>query len=201
MLPAAALGANEPNALSTQATEFLPTLSMACPLVGILEEGDAARSVTDHRANKRFWGKSRPKPLDVRPAASAQGIPSTELSATQLQRRIRNLEIGKETKDYQFLSALKGHQAAGGEPLTPEPRDATISKRGWDRVVKEWRAEVRRHYLAETEGIFSGSHLDTESISTEAEETATESISTGSEADDSSIVNSDDSASAHWSSR
>lgn len=212
-----------PPVLNAYAAEFLPTLSMSCPLVGICEvivEGDEAKLSGEdapsselyflpthvvaplHELNgpkasssKKFWNKPRPVPLVVQPRVP-QHVHNEEVSEEQLQRRLRSIEVGRETKEYQFHTEQIRLQIPGAEPLTPDPRDSSLSKRQWERVVQDWREELRRRYLRETEGISLENRPEAASVaSTEAEEEK------GSEADDSTTVNSDDASSSHWSSR
>jgi len=187
--------------LSAHAPEFLPTLTMQCPVVGIchvIMEGDElSLSMQDCDAHpaartKPFWRNKRPSLLEEARPQVPQGI-SQGLTEEQIERRIRNIEIGKETKEYAYLlEQRKLGQSGDDEPLTPDPRDTTISKRSWLREVQCWRQDLRQRYLLENAGIGP----DVASVvSTEAEEAQ------GSEADDTLTVNSDDASSAHWSSR
>jgi len=115
-----------------------------------------------------------------------------DLTEEQIQRRTRSIEVGKQTKEYQFHLEQRRLQRPGVEPLTPNPQD-NVSKRCWMRALQHWREELRRSYLLE---ISVDSRPEAASVaSTEAEETQ------GSELDDSATVTSDDASSAHWSSR
>jgi len=202
----------ESSTLNAYAAEFLPTLSMRCPLVGICDviaEGDEAKGCLEDAAfsepllvafapvralpaegpkqssSQRFWRKDRDPSLEVRPRVP-QGIHREEITDETLQRRIRNIEIGKETKEYQFYLEQIRLLRPGAEPLTPDPHNRTLSKRRWDKEVQNWRQELRKQYLDE-------SVPEVASVaSTEAEEAQS------SEADDTTTVNSDDTSSQHW---
>jgi len=216
--------------LNAYAPEFLPTLSMSVPLMGIYDvivEGDEAqgsgeeahypehhddvRFVPSHcmmplqtwqssskgskaasRSTEKFWQK--PRPLEVRRPRVEQRVPSAEgISEEQLARRIRSVQIGMETKEYQFHVEKIRSGRPGAEPLTPDPHDASIGRRQWNHVVQNWRDELSRLYLLETEGLSLENRPESGSVaSTEAEEAQ------ASEVDDSTTV-SDDASSSHWS--
>lgn len=213
----------ESSTLNAYAAEFLPTLSMSCPLVGVCDviaEGDETKGCLEdapcpepllvafapvrglpaegqkaiplQSSSRRFWRKARDASLEVQPRVP-QGIHREEIPEESLQRRIRNIQIGKETKEYQFHVEQMRLRRPGAEPLTPDPRDRTLSKRRWDREVQNWRQELRKHYLLETTGISFERVPEVASVaSTEAEEAQS------SEADDTTTVNSDDTSSQHW---
>jgi hypothetical protein len=217
--------------LNVYAAEFVPTLSMSCPLVGICEvivEGDelelesqedvqngarrlppsrVSATMGSHRelprqdakaSKKPFWRKSRQQA----PAKEPQlPTPREELTEEQVQRRLRMVEAGQKTKEYRFL-ADEVRRFPSGRPQTPDPRDSSLSKRGWDKEVQQWRKNLRRCYLLEVkpESMGTSEHNDTEApsmASTEADEAPC------SEADETITVHSDlsDASSAHWCSR
>jgi len=212
--------------LNLYAPEFLPTLSMSVPLVGIYDviaEGDEAgedlqssehhhdvRFVASHcmaplqawqssskgskaaaRSVDKFW--SRQKQLQVRAPRVPQGVPSASLSEEQLARRIRSIQVGMDTKEYQFHAEKMRSGRPGAGPLTPDPHDASIGRRQWNSAVQNWRNELSRLYLLETEGLSLENRPEAASVaSTEAEEAQV------SEVDDSTTV-SDDASSTHWS--
>lgn len=207
--------------LNVYAPEFLPTLSMSVPLVGIYDvivEGDEAKpqdsenfcfasshylvplqqrrrfSSDGSKASvDKFWRKQ--KPLEVRQPRVLQGVSAGEgISQEQLTRRIRSIQVGMETKEYQFQLEKTRSGRPGAELLTPDVHDASIGRRQWNHVVKTWRDELERLYLLETEGLSLENRPKAASVaSTEAEEAQ------ASEADDSTTVISDDASSAHWS--
>jgi hypothetical protein len=206
--------------LNAYAPEFLPTLTMSCPLVGmcnVIMEGDEGEDAQaselrfvpadcvvpmqskGQSSGKKFWRTSREAhalaPLEVPPRV-LQDLPE-KMSDEQMQRRIRSVEVCKDTKEYQFHIEQIKLRGPGAEPLTPDPRDSTISKRRWVRVVQQWREELRRRYLLETGDTSLENVPEVASVaSTEAEETQ------GSEAGDSTTVDSDAASSyACWSSR
>lgn len=208
--------------LNAYAAEFLPTLSMSCPLVGFCEvilEGDEIQGELQADPNrfwkkprpatalgagpKRSWNKSRPakvlseqqRRLEAARTANFSGEVE-QISEDQLQRRIRSVEVAMASKEYHFLLEHKGHCGPGAEPMTPDPQDSALcSRRSWLQAVQIWREELRRLYLLGTEGHSSENGPEVASVaSTEVEETQ------GSEVDDSTTV-SDDASSAHWSSR
>lgn len=176
--------------LNAYATEFLPTLSMSCPLVGfcevILEENESQGQLK--AAKKRYWQKPR--------LAKQQQLEVEQISEDQLQRRIRSVEAGMASKEYHFLLEHKGYGGPGAELMTPDPQDSALSsRRSWLQAVQIWREELRRLFLLETEGLSLENGPEVASLaSTEVEETQ------GSELDDSTTI-SDDASSAHWSSR
>jgi len=220
-----------PSTLNVYAAEFVPTLSMRCPLVGICEviaEGDElqlesqedlqsgsrrllpARVIAamgshrelprqDAKASKKpFWRKSRQQA----PAKEPQlPTPREELTEEQVQRRLRMVEAGQKTKEYRFLTDevdLCSPCISRRRPLTPDPRDSSLSKRGWDKEVQQWRKNLRRCYLLEVKPETMGSSLENDNeapsmASTEADEAPC------SEADETTTVHSDlsDAASAH----
>lgn len=210
------------SSLNAYAVEFVPTQSMTCPLVGICDvivEGNEAeesagsselRFTTPHSlqavqfdrlprsqeaaqaSTKKFWRTSKPATLKVQPRVP-QIVPVEALSEEQIARRVRNIEVCKDSKEYAFHLEQVKLLGPGAEPLTPDPRDSTISKRSWVRAVQSWREELCRRYLLETDPSSLESRPEAASVaSTEAEEAQ------GSEAGDSTT---DDSSSAHWSSR
>jgi hypothetical protein len=214
----------EPLHLNPYAPEFLPTLSMECPLVGVFEviaEGSELQpheceDFSEDRFNfvpqqclvpvqqaksrsKSFWKKPRPARLETKapaevPSSASQPV-RLPLTETCLQRRSRNIEAGKETKEYQWqMEQVRlygpGEYGAGEEPLTPDPTDHSISKRSWQLAVQLWRQDLRRRY----ERYGSDNRPEDLSVaSTEVDEVQ------GSEAEDSiSTTNSDDVSSSSW---
>lgn len=207
--------------LNAYATEFIPTQSMSCPLVGICEvivEGDESQdqpstelrftsthslltiqqenlpflSNTSKAGGKQFWRKPKPSTLVVQPRVP-QDTFAEFLSEEQIDRRVRSIEVCKTSKEYSFHVEQGKLLGSGAEPLTPNPRDSGISKRRWVRAVQDWRDELQRRYFLEMERSERGSRPEAASVaSTEAEEAQS------SEAGDSTT---DDSSSAHWSSR
>jgi hypothetical protein len=204
--------------LNIYAPEFLPTLSMACPLVGVCEvivEGDESNGndeghllLPEHAAapaagrhpvharkasSKQYWrNKPRPADLQVELPAAPQNTHREDLTEEQIQRRARSIEVGMQTKEYQFHVEQGRFRWPGAELLTPDPCE-NMSKRCWMRALQCWREELRRSYLMEFS--LDGRPEAASVASTEAEETQ------GSELDDSATVTSDDASSAHWSSR
>jgi len=212
----------EPSTLNAYAAEFLPTLTMSCPLVGICEviaEGDETEECLqdgpstqplivnfsptpglpsegpkDHAlksSSKRYWKKARDPCLEVQRDGD---VHREEITEECLRRRTRNIEVGKETMEYQYLVEQRRLGLTGAEPLTPDPEDRSLSKRRWDREVQNWRQELRKNYLLETTGISSRESVPEAAsvVSTEAEEAQS------SEADDTATVNSDETSSQHW---
>lgn len=207
--------------LNACATEFIPTQSMSCPLVGICEvivEGDESQdqpstelrftstrsllpiqpflSNTSKARGKQFWRKPKPSTLVVQPRVP-QPIAAEVLSEEQIDRRVRSIEVCKTSKEYSFHVEQGKLLGLGSEEerLTPDPRDSGISKRRWVRAVQDWRDELQRRYFLEMERSEGGSRPGPEAASvasTEAEEAQS------SEAGDSTT---DDASSAHWSSR
>jgi len=207
--------------LNAYATEFIPTQSMSCPLVGICEvivEGDESQDQpstelrftsthslmpiqqenlpllqnTSKAGGKQFWRKPKPSPLVVQPRVP-QVTAAEVLSEEQIQRRVRSIEVCKTSKEYSSFVEEAKLLGSDAEPLTPDPRDSRISKRRWLRAVQDWRDELARRYNLELERSEGGSRPEAASVaSTEAEEAQS------SEAGDSTT---DDSSSAHWSSR
>jgi DNA-binding IscR family transcriptional regulator len=125
------------------------------------------------KPKKPFWRKSRhveaPAPLEVHPRVS-QGVPE-KMSEEQQQRRIKTIEVVKDTKEYQFhMEQIRLHDPAS-EPLTPDPRDNTISKRSWVRAVQNWRDELGRQFVAElAQTSLKDSHKAASVASTEGSE-------------------------------
>lgn len=189
--------------LDPHAPEFLPTLTHQCPVVGIChvimegnEDSAPQQESCSRRSKPSFWAKSRPAPLQKVQTPIVSQDSRQELSEEQMLRRERSIEVGKETKEYHFLIEQRKLGRIGDEPLTPDPRDHSLSKRQWLRVVQSWREELKSRHLAETTGVAFISSPDAASVaSTEAEEVH------GSEADDTITVHSDDASSAQWSSR
>jgi hypothetical protein len=68
------------------------------------------------------------------------------------QQRMRAVEMGKESKEYQlYCETGKGcGSGLSDEPKTPDPHDRTVSKRMWKFLLREWRSalvERERRYL------------------------------------------------------
>lgn len=209
--------------LNAYATEFIPTQSMSCPLVGICEvivEGDESQdqpstelrftstrsllpiqqenlpflSNTSKAGGKQFWRKPKPSTLVVQPRVP-QDTAAEVLSEEQIDRRVRSIEVCKTSKEYSFHVEQGKLLGSEEEPLTPDPRDSGISKRRWVRAVQDWRDELQRRYFLEMERSEGGSRPGPEAASVASTE-AEEAQS--SEAGDSTT---DDASSAHWSSR
>lgn len=200
-------------ALNAFAIEFVPTQSMACPLIGIcsvIVECDEAedsqlrfttpqslrpvhydrmpRQCEKLQASKKpFWATPKPEAAAVQ-SRVARGVPAETLTEEQIARRTKSIEVGKATKEYRFhVEQAK----LGSDLVTPDPSDSAISKRHWIRVVQTWREELSRRYLSGSE-----QSLETASMaSTQAEEMQ------GSESGDTTTTVDDDSSSAHGSSR
>jgi len=216
--------------LNAYATEFLPTLTMQVPLMGIYdvivegdeaqeevqhpERSDALRFVSPHcmtplqnwqcpsggsKAGKsssgKFWRKPKPT-VEVRQPRVLQGVPAdASISEEQLARRMRSIRIGMDTKEYQFHVDKVRAGRPGAGPEMPDPNNSSIGRRQWNHAVQNWRDELRRLYLLETEGLSLESQPEAASVaSTEAEESLQ-----ASELDDSITACSDDASSSHWS--
>lgn len=196
-------------ALNASAPEFLPTLSMECQVVGVgycnmiceesslepelgMEESSSFQMhyVTDqssaslHKAKKPFWKRQRPPQVDIQAtSSSSEALQEHEPRDINTQRRLRNIQAGKETKEYQWHMEQVRLHGPGVEPLTPDPTDRKISKRSWDYAVREWRAELRKGY--ET---FEANHPEGFSV---ASTESTEADSHRSEIDDSATASDD----------
>jgi hypothetical protein len=209
-------------ALNACAPEFLPTLSMECQVVGvgycdkICEEsslnshfdGEESASVqmfyvpdqysaSLHKAKKRFWKRMRPQQLDIEAASSSsECLPAEASRDINIHRRLRNIVAGKETKEYQWhLEQVRLH-GPGVEPLTPDPRDSSISKRSWDYIVRQWRSELRKRYeMYEANGPEGTSVASTEADSNKGEiDDSVEADSHKGETDDSATASDDGSS-------
>jgi hypothetical protein len=161
-----------PVALNAYAPEFLPTLSMECQIMGVgycdriceestLESGLAGEdysscrmlyvpdecSASVFKAKKKSWKRLRPQQLDIEVASSSsQSLQANAQRDFNIQRRLRNIEAGKGTKEYQWHMEQVRLHGPGVEPLTPDPTDSSISKRSWDYAVRVWRGDLRSRY-------------------------------------------------------
>jgi hypothetical protein len=167
---------------NVRAPEFIPTLSMACPVVNVLLQDAACvdgASVaspfksgafeTPEKGIEAHWSgrskKRRPPALQEpekkrtkseerqRPMPSPAGqhpIPEASEDVWQHRREIRQraITLGKDTREYQWYSELKRPEdREEGEPVTPDPRDRTVSKRHWKYTVQQWRFRLKQQYL------------------------------------------------------
>jgi len=68
----------------------------------------------------------------------------------RVEVREKSVAISKETAVYQWYSSLKPREKrANGEPMTPDPRDRTVSKRRWKYLVQCWRTSMHSMYIEE----------------------------------------------------
>lgn len=160
----AVAASSTPSTLNAGADEFVPTLSMECQVIGVVgycymisedypldahsnSEGSSSYQTYNvpeqAAACVRKTRKQRPKKLEIDAVVAA----SSQERDINTQRRMKNIAVGKETKEYQWhAEQLRLHGACGAEPLTPDPADNSISKRAWDSRVSQWRSELRRQY-------------------------------------------------------
>mmetsp|Transcript_46810 Transcript_46810/g.100085 ORF Transcript_46810/g.100085 Transcript_46810/m.100085 type:complete len:353 (-) Transcript_46810:88-1146(-) len=185
------------SSLSANAPEFVPTMTMVCPLVGIcsVASTDEASFVTpqNHFApdpyspellrlspkqgrNKGGVGRKRNTPPaiqvpdrkrtkseerrlsipeEAKPNKSQMEMP--EATEEEWQQRIKKRELAitlsKRSHEYQRFQQLKmNEEREEDEPLTPDPRDRSVSKRKWKHDVDEWRNWLQKRYGDEGQG-------------------------------------------------
>jgi hypothetical protein len=70
----------------------------------------------------------------------------------RVEVREKSVAISKETTVYQWYSGLKPREArVDGEPMTPDPRDRTVSKRRWKYLVQCWRTSMHSMYIEDSQ--------------------------------------------------
>lgn len=110
------------------AREFVPTLTMECPLVGVVMRGHERPG---HLANGEM------------PEASEETWQQREAN------RKRSISIYKDSPEYQRYAKEEPLETRGeAAPRTPDPADRSVSKRRWKASVHEWREQVKRRCLA-----------------------------------------------------
>jgi len=107
----------------------------------------ASLSSGSKRARPAGGGNAVAKPPEVK----LNQVGEQETEEEQRQRRIQHRQAGvtavKNSSDYQLVSRMPSHCAV----VAPDPHDATISKRTWERQMQEWRKELRRIVVAATQ--------------------------------------------------
>lgn len=159
------------------APEFIPTMSMACPLVGFChmvpedvgtpEKGaDPLHTFGAERRRKGLAGRKRqPSALQVpakRSKSEERHVVPAVLGQSQMpaaseeewQHRIsmrkKAVSVGKETPEYKWFAESKNRDAQElEEPMTPDPTDRKVSKRHWKYAVQLWRTALKQRYLEE----------------------------------------------------
>mmetsp|Transcript_113268 Transcript_113268/g.225583 ORF Transcript_113268/g.225583 Transcript_113268/m.225583 type:complete len:352 (+) Transcript_113268:69-1124(+) len=136
--------------------------------------GSAGNCQGESLAARRGWaGCSVKRPRAGTQRSSVSGCPSStgsrRATICQLQQgempeatedewqhrfevREKSVAISKETAVYQWYSSLKPREArADNEPMTPDPRDRTVSKRRWKYLVQCWRTTMHNMYIEDNQ--------------------------------------------------
>jgi hypothetical protein len=73
--------------------------------------------------------------------------------------REKAIALGKDSPEYRwfFDRKLQEEDREEGEPVTPDPRDRSLSKRQWKYTVQQWRVKLKQRYLDESGQDGSGS--------------------------------------------
>jgi len=154
--------------LSSDAPEFIPTLSAACPAVCVgtlcvenksLESTSSSRfqhqscPMLAQRRKVQFACLEVPARMVVRgedDTTSSQGVMPDASEDEWLRRRetrIRAVSVAKNTREYQSHSRSKlDAEYFADEPLTPDPADRTISARRWKYEVHQWRSALTKSW-------------------------------------------------------
>lgn len=64
---------------------------------------------------------------------------------------MKQIAIGKATFEYAFQKRMAREPAEGPGPMTPRVDPVTVSKRAWDRMVREWRRSIHEEYESQVE--------------------------------------------------
>ena len=89
----------------------------------------------------------------------------------RLRRRLRSIEVGKATKEYELHLQRRRLCGPDCEPLTPDAADPKLSRRAWSFKDKSWRCKLREACQLEAGGCSLGNRHEVASlVSTEAEE-------------------------------
>lgn len=187
------------------APEFIPTLSMACPVVCVCIPEDAGtpekraeplQGLGGDRRRRGLMGRKRQPPALRVPAnkrtkseerqSSSSALPGQSqmppASEQEWQHRIimrkKAISVGKETPEYKWLAESKQqHEEELVEPLTPDPTDRTVSKRHWKYAVQVWRMALKQRYVEECGGsVVSTEEWQTISVATTEEPEGTATI-------------------------
>lgn len=103
-------------------------------------------------AQKRTRSEERQQP-SLSPGNHAMPEVSEDVWHHRLEVREKALVLGKDTPEYRWYSELKQREAReDGEPVTPDPRDRTISKRQWKYTLQQWRTRLKELYCDEGHG-------------------------------------------------
>ena len=145
------------------------------PSAGPAPAGDATKVVNAPPPRRRRHGAKKGRPAQIRKTAAdldgqaptcARGCntglhdmpeATDEEWEHRAQQRMRGVEVGKESQEYQlYCETRKGCGSEGSDELkAPDPHDRTISKRMWNFLLREWRtalAEREHHYLQQGPG-------------------------------------------------
>lgn len=170
---------------NVNAPEFIPTLTMQCPFIGIChtvsgtafadsstftpEKGRAPSPTSRagrsrHSAKKRRTSTAQAAPRTPRPVS----MPSEDATEEDWQRRAemrqKAIDMVKKFPEYRWYSEAKRE---GDPPLTPDPRDRGISKRRWKYLTAQWRLALKQRYIEDGHGSVAGTEEWATSISTE----------------------------------
>lgn len=153
-------------ALNCEAVEFIPTLSMHCPLVGmcVLEPEADARGTGELLAGSTFEdqlgsstaaGRRRRHRKAKKPQQKPQEIgvmPEASDETWQHRAEMRVKELAAlEAKLY---AASQGKYAAKDTNkdetlMQPDPTDRTVSRRQWKRATDQWFKALLRQWCPE----------------------------------------------------
>lgn len=167
--------------LNANAAEFIPTLSMCCPLLGVCsvpEEHDKERSGCWPPAGRRR-GESSLQGCheEAGSRGEEEGLPPATEEEWQhrIAMRTKSIAVGKETQEYRWFAMSRSECRSAGqpeedEPLTPDPRDRTISKRQWKYRVQVWRQTLKQQHTEYCSGIEGGSTVSTSDLTVTTED-------------------------------
>jgi hypothetical protein len=135
-----------------------------------------------------YWKKKRPAALNKKTFIQQERTP---LNDVPVEKRVESINVGKQTKEYQWQMEQINLYGIGSEPLTPSPFDESLSTRGWKAAVEAWRKGLKHRY----ERHLAEHRLEGLSVaSTDADEV--HGSESKSEADESITTNGDDASSA-----
>jgi len=73
----------------------------------------------------------------------------TRLTEQERQaRRQHQIDLGKATQGYRNLTVLRANGVIPHGPATPDPTVKNVSKRQFDKEIREWRRKVHLIFVA-----------------------------------------------------
>jgi len=125
--------------LSADAPEFVPTLTMQCPLVGTFYLTAETPEM-------------RPPPREELRRAAPPPEASEEVWQCRIMQRQKAVQAGMELEAYRWYASLSPCDKRRDlvQPM-PDPMDRTLSKRRWKYLVQNWRVSIAELYAEEQE--------------------------------------------------